>query len=388
MRVIIAGGGTGGHLFPGIAIAQEFLRKDQETRILFVGTERGIEKRVLPESRFPLETISAFGLRGLPLWKKALSFSRIPVSLIQSFRILRRFRPDLVVGVGGFASGPVVFIAFLMGIKNVIHEQNADAGSTNKILGLLADRIFVSHEKTLSQFSSRKVSFSGNPVRSEFIQRFRSHSYRALKVNRGSRFCILIFGGSQGASSINKSAVDALSYLEDLKSDLEFIIQTGVRDRQWVEKAVNGTDFQAEVHPFIHDMADSYERADLVICRAGATTVAELTLSGRPALLIPYPFAVGDHQRHNAEVLKRTGAAEIISDKELSGPALARLIRRLYLDHQGLQDMGRKAWGLGRPEAAAQIVKECLNLFEECRSRVCPTYGCDEPTKLRLIPTS
>jgi UDP-N-acetylglucosamine--N-acetylmuramyl-(pentapeptide) pyrophosphoryl-undecaprenol N-acetylglucosamine transferase len=388
MRVIIAGGGTGGHLFPGIAIAQEFLRKDQRAQILFVGTERGIEKRVIPKSRFPLETISAFGLRGLPLWKKALSFSRIPVALIQSFKILRRFRPDLVVGVGGFASGPVVITAFLMGIKNAIHEQNADAGSTNKILGLMADKIFVSHEKTLSQFPNRKVSFTGNPVRSEFIQRFRSNTCKASKLKSGSRFCILIFGGSQGARSINRSAVDALSYLEDLQSDLEFVIQTGINDLQWVERAVNETGFQAAVHPFIHDMAGSYEQADLVICRAGATTIAELTLCGRPALLIPYPFAIGDHQRHNAEVLKRAGAAEIISDKELSGPALARSIRRLYLDHTGLRDMGRKAWELGRPEAADQIVNECLNLFRDCRLPVRTTYGADELTKLRLKQTS
>ncbi len=225
----------------------------------------------------------------------------------------------------------------------------------------MADRVFVSHEKTLSQFPQRKASFTGNPVRMECIQRFRSNAHQPWKKNKGARFCILIFGGSQGARSINRSVVDALAHLEDLKSDLEFIIQTGMRDLQSVKKAIEGADFQAEVHPFIHDMAGSYERADLVICRAGATTIAELTLCGRPAILIPYPFAIGDHQSHNAEVLKKAGAAEIISDQELSGMVLARSIRRLYHNIKGLQDMGKRAWGLGRPGAANQIVKECLS---------------------------
>lgn len=371
MRVIVAGGGTGGHLFPGIAIAQEFLKNDPKTQILFVGTERGIEKRVLPESQFSLETISALGLRGLPLWKKALALSTIPIALIQSFGILHRFQPDLVVGVGGYASGPVVLAAFLMGIKKVIHEQNADAGATNKILGLMADRIFVSNEKTLSQFSGKKASFSGNPVRDECIQRFRSDAQVALNKDKGGRFCIFIFGGSQGARSINRSVVDAFAHLEDLKSDLEFIIQTGMRDQHWVEKAIEGSSFHTEIHPFIHDMAGSYERADLIVSRAGATTIAELTLCGRPSILIPFPFAVGDHQRYNAEVMREAGAAEVISDQELSGAVLARSIRRLYKDHKGLRDMGKKALRLGRPGAAGQIVRESLDLF---RSQVM-VYG-------------
>ncbi len=372
MRVIIAGGGTGGHLFPGIAIAQEFLKNDPKTRILFVGTERGIERRVLPETQFSLETISALGLRGLPLWKKALALSKIPIALIQSFGILHRFQPDLVVGVGGYAAGPVVLTAFLMGIKKVIHEQNADAGATNRILGLLADRIFVSNEKTISRFSDKKTSFSGNPVRGECIQRFRSNAQEAVKRDQGGRFCIFIFGGSQGARSINRSVVDAFEHLEDLKSDLEFIIQTGMRDQHWVEKAIEDSGFHAEVHPFIHDMAGSYERADLVVCRAGATTIAELALCGKPSILIPFPFAIGDHQRHNAEVLRGTGAAEMISDQELSGAVLARSIRRLYQDSKGLRAMGKKAWKLGRPGAAGQIVRESLDLFRGLRIAVRP----------------
>ena len=357
--MIIAGGGTGGHLFPGIAIAEEFLRRDRDDRILFVGTDRGIEKRILGDLGYSLQTIDVAGVKGRG-WKKSLAaLFRIPGSLIQSFRIIRRFSPDLVVGVGGYASGPAVLTACLMGVPTAIAEQNALPGLTNRILGKVVDRIFVSFAQTGRWFHAGKVVVSGNPIRQAFF------SEQNAPERQGRPFTLLIFGGSQGAHAVNRAVTEALDDLAPVRDDLYIIHQTGSQDRDEVARTYRAKGVTAEVLPFITDMAAAYRKADLLICRAGATSIAEITAAGKTAILIPFPFAVEDHQTGNAEVLVQAGAAEMIPERELTGARLAASVKRYYDHPELLRDMEARSAGLGNVRAAADIVDGCLMLVRQ-----------------------
>jgi UDP-N-acetylglucosamine--N-acetylmuramyl-(pentapeptide) pyrophosphoryl-undecaprenol N-acetylglucosamine transferase len=363
VNVIIAGGGTGGHLFPGIAIAEEFLRRNRGDRILFVGTNRGIEKRVLGNLGFLLQTIDVEGIKGKGWMKSLAAVLLIPMSLIQSFRIIRGFSPELVIGVGGYASGPVVLAACLMGIRTAIAEQNALPGLTNRILGKMVDRVFVSFAQTGRWFHSRKVMVSGNPIR----QGFAAEMKQPKEPNRP--FTLLVFGGSQGAHAINRSMLEALDDLEPLRDRMRILHQTGSKDRDAVANTYRTKGATAEVLPFITDMAAAYQTADLLVCRAGATSIAEITAAGKAAILIPFPAAVEDHQTKNAEVLVQAGAAEMIHEKELTGARLAATIRRYYESPELLREMETRSAGLGNIRAAADIVDACLALVQQGDNR-------------------
>jgi UDP-N-acetylglucosamine--N-acetylmuramyl-(pentapeptide) pyrophosphoryl-undecaprenol N-acetylglucosamine transferase len=363
VNVIIAGGGTGGHLFPGIAIAEEFLRRNRGDRILFVGTNRGIEKRVLGNLGFSLQTIDVEGIKGKGWMKSLAAVLLIPMSLIQSFRIIRGFSPELVIGVGGYASGPVVLAACLMGIRTAIAEQNALPGLTNRILGKMVDRVFVSFAQTGRWFHSRKVMVSGNPIR----QGFAAEMKQPKEPNRP--FTLLVFGGSQGAHAINRSMLEALDDLEPLRDRMRILHQTGSKDRDAVANTYRTKGATAEVLPFITDMAAAYQTADLLVCRAGATSIAEITAAGKAAILIPFPAAVEDHQTKNAEVLVQAGAAEMIHEKELTGARLAATIRRYYESPELLREMETRSAGLGNIRAAADIVDACLALVQQGDNR-------------------
>ncbi len=361
LGMIIAGGGTGGHLFPGIAVAEEFLRRDPENRILFIGTERGLEKKVLGGLGLPLRTIPVEGIKGRGALRIAGALAKIPASLFASFRILREFRPAIVLGVGGYASGPAVLAARVMGTETAIAEQNAFPGLTNRILGRFADRIFLTFSASQRWFPENRTLVTGNPVRAAFL---------AEKPREGKddpRFTILIFGGSQGAHAINRFVGEALVGLEHLKNRIRFIHQAGEKDRDIVDAAYRERGFAAEVLPFIMDMAAAYRAADLLICRAGATSIAEITAGGKAAILIPFPFAVNDHQTKNAEILARTGAAEMIAEKDLSGELLASAIERLSRNPEAVRKMEAAAAALGNRRAAAEIVDACLALVENRR---------------------
>jgi UDP-N-acetylglucosamine--N-acetylmuramyl-(pentapeptide) pyrophosphoryl-undecaprenol N-acetylglucosamine transferase len=363
VNVIIAGGGTGGHLFPGVAIAEEFLQRNQDHRILFVGTHRGIEERVLGPLGFSLQTIDVEGIKGKG-WMKALRVViHLPISLIQSFRIIRGFSPELVIGVGGYASGPVVFAACLLGIRTAIAEQNALPGLTNRILGRMVDCIFVSFAQTGQWFNARKVMVSGNPIRREFAA--------AVKQSKasGRPFTLLVFGGSQGAHALNRVMLEALDDLGPLKRHLRILHQTGSKDRDAVAAAYQRMDATAEVLPFIMDMAAAYQTADLLVCRAGATSIAEITAAGKAAILIPFPAAVEDHQTKNAEVLVQAGAAEMIPERELNGARLAAAIKRYYEHPEVIREMETRSAGLGNTRAAADIVDRCLDLLQRSDGR-------------------
>lgn len=352
MRLILAGGGTGGHLFPGLAVAREFQRRDARTEILFVGTDIGIETRVLPREGFKLETIPIRGIKGRGMRGLSEALYGIPVSLSRSLGVIGRFPPDCIIGLGGYASGPLLLAGKTKGIRCAIMEQNLRPGFTNRILGWIVDRVFTAYDESARYFPRDKVVAAGNPVRWQTLP----------EVRKGEKFTLFVFGGSAGAHRVNLCMVEALERLKDIAPALRIIHQTGDADFASTKAAYGSSPFEAELYPFIERMDEAYARADLVLCRAGASTVAELTLFGKPAIVVPYPYAAYDHQKWNALALKERGAAEVILDRELSGEKLAGLIRALYLDRHRLAAMGQAARRLGRPGAAGRIVDECYAL--------------------------
>ena len=353
MRVILAGGGTGGHLFPGLAVAREFQRRNSMTEILFVGTEQGIEFKVLPREGFKLETIPVRGLKGRGIRGFLDALWGIPTGLFRSLGIIAKFRPDVVIGLGGYASGPVLLAGKLRRRPCAIMEQNLRPGFTNKLLARIVDRVFTSYRESTVYFPRAKVVESGNPVR-----------WRKLPdVEKNVKFVLLVFGGSAGARHLNFAVVDALKKLTDLAPELQVIHQTGSVDLAAIKEAYGHLSFEAEVLPFIENMDEAYARADLVLCRAGATTVAELTALGKAAILVPYPYAIYDHQRWNAQALRDQQAAEMILDRELNGEVLAGRIRTYVSDRARIERMATAARAIGRPEAAARVVDECYLLM-------------------------
>ena len=352
MRVIFAGGGTGGHLFPGLAVAREFQRRAAATEILFVGTEQGIEFRVLPKEGFKLATLTVKGLKGKGLRGVFDALYGVPASLLRSRAIIRRFRPDCIVGLGGYASGPLLLAGRLARIRCAIMEQNLRPGFTNKLLARWVDRVFTAYRESVNYFPRARVVETGNPVRWQKLP----------EVAKRAKFSLLVFGGSAGARRINFAVAAALKQLTDLKAELFVTHQTGSADFAAIKEAYAALPFEAEVTPFIDQMDRAYAQADLVLCRAGATTVAELTAFGKAAILVPYPYAIYDHQRGNAQALRDRGAADMILDQELTGEILAERIRSYLSDRERIEKMAAVARSMGRPDAAARIVDECYAL--------------------------
>jgi len=361
MRLVIAGGGTGGHLFPGIAVAEEFLARDSASEVLFVGTERGIEARVVPAAGYHLELISAAGIRG----KSSLSQIKGALMMLygysQSRRILKNFRPDLVLGVGGYASLPMVLASRGMLIPRFIHEQNAIPGMTNKLLARFVDRVFITLEESAKFFPKDKVLLTGNPLRRQILEQAAKSAGGEPRCGGKGRFRLLIFGGSQGAHAINMAVMAALPFLERIRDKLEIVHQTGATDAEIVAEAYRRHGFDGAAKPFIDDMATAYERADLIICRAGATTIAEVTATGKTCIFIPFPDAVDDHQRRNAEALLKKQACYMLLEQELNGEKLAGMVAELINDPDAVSRTGKLAFSMARLDAAKIIVDEMLN---------------------------
>lgn len=349
MRVLIAGGGTGGHLFPGIALADEIVTRHPRNDVVFVGTDRGLEARVVPQNGFVFEAIKSRGLKGMGFLKLLLGLLLLPVSFFAALGLLRKYRPDVVVGVGGYSSGPVVLMAWLLRIPTAIQEQNALPGFTNKVLGRFVDAIFVSFEAAIPFFPYERAHALGNPIRRALLENF----LRSKIAHE--RFTLLIFGGSLGARGLNSRVLEALPFLQDLKRQLHIVHQTGKGDFESVTRGYADQNFPAEVREFIDDMAGAYLGADLVLCRAGATTVAELTVCKKASILVPFPHATDDHQALNAKALVEAGAAVMFREAELTGEKLAATIRELKNDPARLAKMEKAAGMLGRPEAAREI---------------------------------
>lgn len=348
MDVLIAGGGTGGHLFPGIALAQEVRRRDPNARIVFVGSPRGIEKHAVPKAGFDLRLIPVSGLRSKGLKERLIGLMRLPVAMVQAFWVVARFRPDVAVSCGGYAAGPAVLAARILGVPCIVMEQNAVPGVTNRILGKVAHRVISA--LPVKGFSPEKVRVLGNPVRSDLL-RVRDTGYTMSETPQ-----ILLFGGSQGARALNEAMMELAPVLDQEGLNVRIVHQTGRLDYERVKEHYKTLGIERiEARQFIDDMASEYEAADLVICRAGATTIAELTVVGRPSILVPFPFAVDDHQTANALELENQGAALHLPQTELSAQKLLELLKGFLADSGKLKTMAQASFDAGRPDAVSQI---------------------------------
>jgi UDP-N-acetylglucosamine--N-acetylmuramyl-(pentapeptide) pyrophosphoryl-undecaprenol N-acetylglucosamine transferase len=361
LRVVIAGGGTGGHLYPGIAVARELLGRRPKAAVSFAGTARGIEARVVPREGFALDLIRSGGLKGKSMADRARGAMLIPLGLLDAWRIVSTRRPDLVIGVGGYSSGPVVITAAARGVPTMVLEQNAVPGLTNRLLSRWVKAAAVSFEST-RQFFGAKAFVSGNPVRPEFLEGAGSD---AEAGGDGATTRVLVFGGSQGAHAINLAMVEAAAELARQGPRLRITHQTGERDVEMVRAAYKQRGLSADVEPFLDDMGRRLAEADVVVCRAGATTLAEITAAGKAAVLIPLPTATDDHQRRNAEALMARGAADLLLQAELSGDEIASRIVALAADRPRRMRMAAAARELARPDAARVIVDRALELIEQ-----------------------
>lgn len=362
LRVVMAGGGTGGHLFPGIAIAREFIARHSETSVNFISSGNQLEKTVLTKAGFDLHSIQIAGIKGRGIWNQITSVLKIPGAILAAMKFLKGFAPDLIVGLGSYSAGPVIIGAWLMRIPIVIHEQNILPGVTNRILARFADRIYISFENTRSRFNPRKVYWSGNPVRRELLETAGRTDATAAHQTGQKRFTILIIGGSQGAHRINMVMAEALEHLRNTEQ-LHFVHQTGEADEKAVSDAYRRKSVSATARAFFDDMAEQYGQADLIICRAGATTVAEITALGKAAIFVPFPYAADDHQTLNAADLADDGAAELIPEQKLNAELLAARIQRYMEKPADLANMAARARRYGKPDAAKNIVDDCYRLL-------------------------
>ncbi len=350
MRVLIAAGGTGGHIYPGIAVAQEIMRRDASSKVQFVGTARGLETRLVPQAGFELSLIESVGLKNVSLGARIKGVAVLPKSFVSTRKLLRQFQPDVVVGAGGYVSGPVVLTAALTKRPTLVMESNALPGWTNRVLARFVDRAAVSFEQALPFFRG-KAKVTGNPVRREFFE-------IPAKQREPGKLSLLVFGGSQGARAINEAMVAALPRLKELPVQLRIKHQTGAADLEKVSAAylAAGWEERAEVRGYIDNMMADFAAADLVLCRAGATTTAELIAAGKASIMVPFPFAADDHQRKNAEALEAAGAARMILQKELSGERLASEIAKLVQAPEEIDRMEQASRKMAHGDAAAAAV--------------------------------
>lgn len=357
LRLVVTGGGTGGHLFPGIAVAESILAKRPDGLVLFVGTDRQIDNQVLARSSFTAISLKCQGLKGKSITAVVAALFQLPQALWKAVMILREFQPDLVFGVGGYVTGPVVLAAKLLGIPTCIHEQNSIPGLANKLLGRFVDRIFLSIPGSESFFPSGRTLLTGNPVRREIL------ACRDQEAGKNGPV-LLVMGGSQGAHRLNDLVAEGLcSVRHALPAGFRVIHQTGNLDEQRIMETYDRAGIRAEVAAFFSDMADVYSRADLLVSRAGATSLAEICVLGKPSILIPFPHSADNHQAYNAQMVVRRGGAIMRKEAELKSSVLAADILRIIEDPEGMRDMGEKARQVSFPDAAESIVKECLVLI-------------------------
>ncbi len=355
MRVILAGGGTGGHVIPALAIAQE-LRTLYQAEVLFIGTSRGIENRLVPTAGFPLKLIEVGALKNVSLARRLKTLFALPTAVVFAWRLLREFRPDVVIGVGGYASGPAMLAALLSGIPTLAFEPNLVPGFANRMVAKFVTAAAVHFQQTCRYF--RRCHVTGVPVRREF--------FHSAERSSGAGPTLLVFGGSQGARAINQAMLGALPALADSLPGLRIIHQTGERgyneaQTEYLRIAVP-RGLAAEVQPFIDDMPRRFAEATLIVCRSGASTVAEITAAGKPAIFVPFPHAADDHQRRNAEALAQAGAALLIPEAELTPQRLAEAVVALFRDPARLEAMGSAARTLSHPDAAGAIARLAAKL--------------------------
>ena len=355
-KLIVGGGGTGGHIYAGVAILQEFKRQYPAGEVLFVGATGGLEGKLVPREGFPLQTLSLGSLKGVSLRQRLKTAIKIPLALIRSARILLQFRPIAVIGVGGYASGPIVLMARLLRpilhARTAILEQNAVSGLTNRVLAKFVDLVFAAFPGIESQFPGKRVVLSGNPIRGNFT--------RAEPRPTGGRPSVFVFGGSQGAMGINTLILESLPLLADL--NIQWVHQTGERDFERTRMGyANAGVTDARVEKFIYGMQEAYANADLVVCRAGSSTLAELAAVERPSFLIPFPFAADNHQEKNARLFEKKGGARVYLQGKTTAVAFATDLRATLADRAALRTMGEALKPFHHPECVNLIVKTLLN---------------------------
>ncbi|QEK11953.1 undecaprenyldiphospho-muramoylpentapeptide beta-N-acetylglucosaminyltransferase [Crassaminicella thermophila] len=367
MKILISGGGTGGHIYPAIAIANKIKEEIKGVEILFVGTQNGLESKLVPNAGYKLERITVSG------FKRSLSFDTVKsvrdlfLGIKDAIKIIKKFKPDLVIGTGGYVCGPIVFIASLLNIKTVIHEQNVIPGITNKILGKFVNKILVSFEESKQYFNySNKIVVTGNPVRKDFIDIDKTQCRKALGIY-DERFVIMSFGGSRGAEKINETMIEVLKKFNGSK-DITIIHVTGSIHYEATLKKLNKNNFKMKdniiVKEYIYDMSKYMGACDLVICRSGAITLAEITAMGLPAILIPSPYVTNNHQELNAKVLEKNGAAVLIPERELTDKNIVNLVELFLRDRNRIKEMANKSKTLAKPNATDIIYTNILNLFK------------------------
>ena len=356
LRVIFAGGGTGGHLFPGIAVARALINRYPDADIVFAGTGRGVEARTVLKEGFAFKRIRSAGLVGKSIVGRLYALVLAPVTLLDTVCILLQTRPDLVVGLGGYSAGPVVLLAALTGKTTMLLEQNAVPGMTNRLLASFVRAAAVSYEDTVNFFGD-KAFVSGNPVRQGFF------SKSDFDVSASRRPHVLVVGGSQGAHAINEAMMAAAPVIAQISGGVEITHQTGVADVDAVRAAYGREGIDAKVECFFDLMDEEMHAADLVVCRAGATTLAEVAAAGRPSLIVPFPHAAYDHQRSNAQVMVEAGSAELIDEMDL-GACFETKLLDLIGNRKRLQVMSQAAFRLARPDAAETIVERVTELLD------------------------
>lgn len=370
MKLLVAGGGTGGHVFPAIAIAQEWLSRGADREVLMVGTERGLEMKLVPQAGLPLETLRVAGLKGKGGITLVKNLAMLTLGVKDAFAVLAGYRPVAAFGVGGYAAGPMLLATWLRRIPNVIFEPNAEPGFTNKVLARLSLRIATGYEISARTWG-KKAIVTGCPVRTEFFaapQRAPQKPYR-----------LLITGGSQGALPINRAFVDAMDRLAARKGELSIVHQTGERDYNAVRTAYARREINAEVVPFLTNMAERFAWADVIVCRAGAITAAEIAAAGRAAIFIPFGAATDNHQLRNAQEMSRAGAGKLIPQPELTADRLTSEIFSLLDQPRDIEQLAASARRLARPNAARDIV----NLVEAA-ANVLPKTAQVQPLRTNL----
>lgn len=360
MTIIVAAGGTGGHLYPAVALAREFLRHDSSTKVLFVGTSRGLESKVLAHEGFELALIDAKPVMGMGLLGMLKGLCAMPVSLWQCRRILRSRHARLVIGVGGYTSPMMVMAAAFSGVARVILEPNANPGMANKAVAPFVQRVFLAFDSAAASFDRAKVRVVGTPIRREFLARA---TQDPVPTSKSGRRHVLIFGGSQGAKAINSAAIEGLPDMMKHRPYMTVTHQTGEADHARVAEAYLRAGVSVTATPFLYDMPSAINAADLVVARAGAMTVAELTTCGKPAILIPLPTAIYDHQMKNARVMEAAGAAIVLPQADLTGARLASTIAEVLDDPARVEAMCAATMTLRRTDAAESIVRECYALI-------------------------
>ncbi|MDJ0990395.1 MAG: undecaprenyldiphospho-muramoylpentapeptide beta-N-acetylglucosaminyltransferase [Desulfobacterales bacterium] len=355
-KVALTGGGTGGHLFPGVAICRELTARFPAAEVLFIGTGRPLERKIIAAAGYRHGLITVRGLKGMGLMRKMIALAVLPGSVLRAAGILWRFRPRLVIGVGGYAAGPVCLAAYLLRIPVCLQEQNLLPGVTTRMLAGLARRIYIAFEGPGTDFPAEKVLLTGNPVREEI----RRLAARPAEKDPTASFTVLIVGGSQGALGINRAVAEMLACACG-QNGIRFIHQTGSEDLERMREAYRAANLEADVRAFFDDMDRQYQLADLVVCRAGASTVAELTCIGKAVIFVPFPHAADNHQELNARLLVDRGAGDMLREADLSGVVLWEKIGHYRAHPEELERMGANARKMGRPDAVVAIVDDMLD---------------------------